>query len=200
MAERKKILAEDLSLLESLLAKGGTIRSLVAATSLDKELIKKRVTALRRLGLISTKPEATRTYVLTPLGFRLAETKDVHLVEPYSIAEKVPPDLGFKFAVGDGLYTGDVALSYRELSQLIGKIDARSLSFHLYRGDFDRWVTHIFGNEGKRAALKLKKLASRTMPPDHLRSRLVRIFSAELMEEREDEAPAGDGTRCGMKR
>ena len=191
MSERKRILAEDLSLLESLLAKGGTIRNLVAATSFDKQLIKKRITALRRLGLISTKPEAARTYVLTPLGCRLAETKDVHLVEPYAIADKIPPDLGFKFAVGDGLYTGDVALSYREFTQLIGKIDARSLVFHLYRGDFDRWVAQVFGNEGKRAALKLKKLASRTMPPDHIRSRLVRIFSAELTDERQDEGTGG---------
>jgi len=188
MAERKKVLAEDLSLLESLLAKGGTIRDLVAATSLDKELIKKRITAMRRLGLISTKPEASRTYSLTPLGSRLAETKDVHLVEPYAIADKISPDLGFKFAVGEGLYTGDVALSYREFTQLIGKIDARSLSFHLYRGDFERWVTRVYGNEGKRAASKLKRLASKTMPPDHLRSRLVRIFSAE---ERDVEEPSG---------
>jgi len=181
MAERNKILAEDLSLLEFLMEKGGTIGSLVAATSLDKELVKRRMKVLRRLGLITTKPEAMRTYVLTTLGSRLADTKDVHLVEPYSITDVVPPDLGFKFAVGEGLYTGDIALSYRELAQLIGKIDARSLTFHLYRGDFARWVTHIFGNEGRRTALKLKKLASRTMPPDHLRSRLVRIFSAELM-------------------
>jgi len=187
MAERVKILEEDLSLLGFLLEKGGTIRSLVAATSLDKELVKKRVKAMRRLGLITTKSEVARTYVLTALGCRLAETRDVHLVEPYSIAEAVPPELGFKFAVGEGLYTGDVALSYLELTQLIGKIDARSLTFHLYRGDFERWVTHVFGKEGRGTSQKLKRLASKTMPPDHLRSRLVRIFSAELMEGRRAE-------------
>jgi len=185
MAERVKIIEEDLSLLGFLLEKGGTIRSLVAASALDKELVKKRIRALRRLGLITMKSEVARTYVLTTLGSRLAETRDVHLVEPYSIADEVPHDLGFKFAVGEGLYTGDVALSYRELTQLIGKIDARSLTFHLYRGDFERWVTHVFGKEGRRTSLKLKRLASKTMPPDHLRSRLVRIFSAELMQEQQ---------------
>jgi len=187
MAERKQILVEDLSLLGALLEKEGTIRSLVSSTSLDKELIKKRVMALRRLGLISTKSEATRTYILTPLGRRLAETRDVHLVEPYSFDEKISPELGFKFAVGDGLYTGDVALSYREFTELIGKVDARSLAFHLYRGDFETWIVHVYGNGGKRIASRLRRLVARTMPPDHLRSRLVRIFSEELSEEQQDE-------------
>lgn len=187
MVKRKQILAGDLSLLCALLEKEGTIRSLVASTSLDKELIKKRVAALRRLGLLSTKSGAARTYVLTPLGHRLAETKDLHVVEPYSLDERIPPELGFKFAVGDGLYTGDIALSYSEFTELIGKVDSRSIAFHLYKGDFERWVNHVFGNEGKRIALKLKRLASRTMSPDQLRSSLVRIFSAELMEQGEEE-------------
>jgi hypothetical protein len=176
MGVNKHVLVEDLPLVKTLLGSEGTVGSLATATSLERTLVRKRIAVLRKLGVLSPKPGAARTYVLTSLGDRLAETGDVHLVEPYSTDEDVPLNLGFRFAVGEGLFTGDVATSYRVIATLLGKADTRSLVFHLYRGDFERWAADVFRD--KRTAAKLKKLMSRQMPPDHVRSRLIDIFSA----------------------
>jgi predicted transcriptional regulator len=175
----KKLIPEDLLLLKALSGKGCTIRDL-AALSLDKNLIKKRVRVLKKLGLIS-KSESSRTYLLTATGYKLVESGDIHLIEPYSPGETVRNEFGFRFAVGEGLYTGDIALSYAELAELIGKVDARSLTFHLYRGDFERWVLDVF--QDRKTARKLKRLALKPMSPDRLRSRLIRIFSGNQNEE-----------------
>jgi len=191
MTTRKRLVPEDLVLLRALSAKGGTVKSLASSTSFDRELVKRRIGTLRRLGLISPKPGALRTYVLTQLGNRLAETGDVHLVEPYSPGEEVTKDLGFRFAVGEGLYTGDIALSYAEFADLIGKIDARSLIFHLYRGDFERWVLDVF--KDKKTAQKLKRLALRPMQPERLRPRLIRIFSSKIRAPENEKQPLEQG-------
>ncbi|MEM2885677.1 MAG: hypothetical protein QXF24_06265 [Thermoproteota archaeon] len=185
MATRKRLVPEDFLLLRALPAKGGTVKSLASSTSLDGKLVRRRVGALRKLGLVSTKPEASRTYFLTPLGSKLVETGDAHLVEPYSPGEEVTRELGFRFAVGEGLYTGDVARSYAEFADLAGKVDARALAFHLHRGDFERWVLDVF-KDGKTAR-KLRRLALRPVQPDRLRPRLIRIFAGRAagLEEKQ---------------
>ncbi|MGQ9513760.1 MAG: hypothetical protein ACUVTL_01710 [Thermoproteota archaeon] len=180
MTSRKYLIPEDLLLLRALSGKGCTVKSLATSSSLDENMVKKRVRVLKKLGLISPKTEASRTYILTTTGDKLVESRDIHLIEPYSPGETVRNDLGFRFAVGEGLYTGDIALSYAEFADLIGKVDARALTFHLYRGDFERWVLDVFRD--RKTAKKLKRLALKPMSPDRLRPRLIRIFSGKKQE------------------
>ncbi|MEM2915637.1 MAG: hypothetical protein QXH91_09625 [Candidatus Bathyarchaeia archaeon] len=177
----KKLIPEDLLLLRALSGKSCTIIDLAASLSLDKNLVKKRIRMLKKLGLISPKSESSRTYILTATGYKLVENGDIHLIEPYSPGETVRNEFGFRFAIGEGLYTGDIALSYTELADLIGKVDARSLIFHLHRGDFERWAVDVF--QDRKTARKLKRLKLKPMSPDRLRSRLIRIFSGNQNEE-----------------
>ena len=57
----------------------------------------------------------------------------------------------------------------------IKEIDIKSLEFHLYRGDFDKWIAEIL--EDKELAEEILNLWDITPTRDVLRKRLVTIVS-----------------------
>ena len=59
----------------------------------------------------------------------------------------VPFEQGFHFCTNGGRYTGISAVSLADLAEKLKTIDADSISFHLDRGDFQKWVTDIFCDE-----------------------------------------------------
>ena len=75
----------------------------------------------------------------------------------YSITEKgkaalkafalVPADKRFNFYVEIGKPMDFSAGSIPELFDLVGKVDAASLEFHLYRQDFENWVRIVLNDE-----------------------------------------------------
>ena len=52
----------------------------------------------------------------------------------------VPKDSVFHFYVGFGQPTGFSAESLKEFYEIVKRVDAESLDFHLYRGDFENWI------------------------------------------------------------
>jgi hypothetical protein len=55
-------------------------------------------------------------------------------------------DRAFFFYEDIGKPTGDFAVSLSDLCGKINKVDAKSLSFHMKRGDFENWVRDIISD------------------------------------------------------
>jgi hypothetical protein len=63
------------------------------------------------------------------------------------ILRKVPYQEGFRFSTGLGDYTGQVATSLEDFVDILRTVDLKSVDFHMERGDFEKWVRFIFGDE-----------------------------------------------------
>jgi hypothetical protein len=90
----------------------------------------------------------------------------------FSKTEQVAP---FYFYVDIDEYTGITAASYEDFLTSIKKVEAKSLSFHLKRGDFEKWVLDILKDE--KLAKEIGKLNSQKLGGRALRNRLYGIVS-----------------------
>ena len=61
--------------------------------------------------------------------------------------EQVAP---FYFCVEIGKYTGISAASYEDFLASIKRVEAKSLNFHIERGDFEKWVSDVLKDEDWR--------------------------------------------------
>jgi len=69
---------------------------------------------------------------------------------------KLPREKAFYFFTSMGNYTGVSADSLEEFTKKVLEVNPKSLEFHLYRGDFQKWVEGTL--EDKALADEIKKL------------------------------------------
>lgn len=86
--------------------------------------------------------------------------------------EQVTP---FHFYVDIDDYTGISAASYEDFLTSIKKVKAKSLSFHVKRGDFEKWVLHVL--KDRKLAEEIGKIKNQKLRGQALRNRLYRIIS-----------------------
>ena len=91
------------------------------------------------------------------------------------ILRKVPRENAFYFFTSIGNYTGENAASMEEFVRKIKEVDAKSLGFHLYRGDFEKWVAETL--EDEELAEKIRSLKSLSPTGSSLRNQLYLIVS-----------------------
>jgi len=91
------------------------------------------------------------------------------------ILKTVPREKAFYFFTSIGNYTGESATSLKEFVEKINEVNAKSLEFHLYRGDFEKWVAEVL--EDKELAEEIRKLQKISLTGDVLRSRLYATLS-----------------------
>jgi hypothetical protein len=53
---------------------------------------------------------------------------------------EVPPNEGFYFYIAEHLPAGISAYSLREFLEKLRTVEAASIDFHFYRGDFEKWI------------------------------------------------------------
>ncbi|HLN44254.1 MAG TPA: DUF5752 family protein [Candidatus Sulfotelmatobacter sp.] len=63
------------------------------------------------------------------------------------ITRRVPYQEGFRFSLGIGNYTGQVATSLEDFAEMLRTVDLRSIDFHMQRHDFEKWVKDVFGDD-----------------------------------------------------
>ncbi|NIR16183.1 MAG: alpha-amylase, partial [Desulfobacterales bacterium] len=61
--------------------------------------------------------------------------------------KRVTKEKAFYFFTSIGCYTGDKAFSLEDFLQKIEMIPGKSLQFHFYRGDFEKWIRDVLGYE-----------------------------------------------------
>ena len=92
----------------------------------------------------------------------------------------IPREKAFYFFTSIGNYTGLSASSLKEFTERIGEINVKSLEFHLYRGDFERWITEVL--EDNELAGEIRKLQKFNLMGEALRSQLNIVVSRRLKQ------------------
>jgi hypothetical protein len=89
-----------------------------------------------------------------------------------------PREKAFYFFTSIGNYTGVSAASLKEFVEKINEVNVKSLEFHLYRGDFEKWIAETL--EDKELAEDIRKLQKISLTGDALRNQLCLTVSRRL--------------------
>ena len=81
----------------------------------------------------------------------------------------------FYFFTSIGNYTGESAASLEEFAKKVLAVNVKSIEFHLYRGDFEKWITETL--EDIILANRIKQLKELKPIGIDLRDRLYLIIS-----------------------
>ncbi len=64
-----------------------------------------------------------------------------------TILRVVPPEQGFHFMTENGVYVGMTAISLEDFASKLRTVDVKSVVYHYYRGDFQRWIEGSLGDK-----------------------------------------------------
>ncbi len=79
----------------------------------------------------------------------------------------------------DGHYSGETAMSLCHFLKDLGSMDTQSIRFHFERGDFQKWLRTIIGDE--ELAQSVDKVG-RTLPNEQLIQQLSEIVQKRISE------------------
>lgn len=99
----------------------------------------------------------------------------------------LPRGQAFYFFTSIGNYTGESAVSLEEFAKKILQVNSKSIEFHLYRGDFEKWITDTL--EDMTLADKIKNLKVLKPIGIDLRDRLYLIVSKHCENLRKPREP-----------
>jgi len=91
------------------------------------------------------------------------------------ILRVVPREKAFYFFTSIGNYTGENASSLKEFMEKLPFLDAKAVEFHVYRGDFEKWVAEVLGDG--RLAEEIVTLRKGGLRGEQLRSQLCTVVS-----------------------
>lgn len=101
--------------------------------------------------------------------------------EPETKALKtVSREKAFYFFTSIGNYTGESASSLKEFMEKINTVNIKSLEFHLYRGDFEKWVAEVL--EDKELAEEIGNLRPLNYSGKTLRENLLHLVAKRFKE------------------
>jgi len=94
------------------------------------------------------------------------------------ILRTLPREKAFYFFTSIGNYTGESAASLKEFVEKTNEVNVKSLEFHLYRGDFEKWIDETL--EDKELATEIGGLRilnySGTMLKEHLHNIVAKRY------------------------
>jgi hypothetical protein len=88
------------------------------------------------------------------------------------VLRTVPHEKGFHFYTALGSYTGETATSLDAFERKTHVVPAASVSFHMKRGDFQKWIEDTLGDAELAKRISLIDL---TLPAEELRKELLAI-------------------------
>jgi DNA-binding Lrp family transcriptional regulator len=88
----------------------------------------------------------------------------------------VPKDTAFHFYTGVGQPTGFSAESLKDFYEIVKRVAAESLDFHLYRGDFENWIKNAL--KDVTLADELASLKSAVLKGEELRQKILKAIAA----------------------
>ncbi len=96
------------------------------------------------------------------------------------ILKSLPREKAFYFFTSIGNYTGESAASLKEFMDKINEVNVKSLEFHLYRGDFERWIDETL--EDKKLAVEMRSLRGLNYFGSVLKEHLYSIIAKRYEE------------------
>ncbi|MGB9853925.1 MAG: DUF5752 family protein [Candidatus Bathyarchaeales archaeon] len=94
------------------------------------------------------------------------------------VAKEVPREKAFYFFTSIGNYTGKSASSLEEFMEKLSEVNAKSLEFHFYREDFEKWFIEVL--QDKELAEEFRKLYALKLTGEPLRSQLCKTVETHL--------------------
>ena len=91
------------------------------------------------------------------------------------ILRELSKNEAFYFFTSIGNYTGECATSLEDFIKKIKTVSVKSIEFHLYREDFEKWVAETL--EDKELAQEIEKLRKQNTTEEFLREKLSAIVS-----------------------
>lgn len=104
------------------------------------------------------------------------------------VLRNVMREEAFYFFTSIGNYSGVSAASLDEFVQKLKDVDVKSLEFHLFREDFEKWISQTLGDS--RLAADIGTLRVQKIAGNALRDRLYFVVSRRLKELKAALAPA----------
>jgi hypothetical protein len=132
---------------------------------------------LEEKALVKKTMENPATYELSPLGSIAIGALPESAKKAYAT---VAPDKCFHFYTGTGpdKYTHLSACSLADFSDKAKKVDAKSLEFHVQRGDVAKWLKDVLGEA--ELSREFDRLKSVVLSGEVLRSRVVRLLDNRI--------------------
>lgn len=90
----------------------------------------------------------------------------------------VPREKAFYFFTSIGNYSGASASSLKEFMEKVNAVNVKSLEFHMYRGDFEKWVSEVL-QDGELSA-DIRRLQRLNLMGEPLRNQLFLTVSRRL--------------------
>jgi len=91
------------------------------------------------------------------------------------ILRTLPREKAFYFFTSIGNYTGERAISFKEFTDKINEVNVKSLEFHLYRGDFEKWIAETL--EDQELTQKIENLRNRNYSGTALKEQLYKTLN-----------------------
>jgi hypothetical protein len=79
----------------------------------------------------------------------------------------------------NGVFTGETAISLEDFQSKLQTIDVKSVVYHYYRGDFQRWIESTLGD--RDFANKLCFISTEISPED-LRGELLKLLDKRITD------------------
>jgi hypothetical protein len=89
-----------------------------------------------------------------------------------------PREKAFYFFTSPGNYTGVSASSLKEFDDKLKEVNAKSLEFHLNRGDFEKWLGEVV--KDNELAVEFRRLQKLDLSGDNLRNQMHLILSKRV--------------------
>jgi hypothetical protein len=96
------------------------------------------------------------------------------------ILRSLPREKAFYFFTSIGNYTGKSAFSLKEFMDEIDEANVKSLEFHFYRGDFEKWIAEVL--EDDELATEIRTLRNLKYSGTMLREQLHNTISKRYEE------------------
>jgi hypothetical protein len=129
--------------------------------------------------LLSKVQESPLTYELSMLGL---VTIGVLPEKAKNVLSSVPADKCFFFYTGVGLdkFTKLSACSLSEFRERVKGVDVKSLEFHVPRGDVQKWVKEVLGDE--ELAEEIERVRLLRLNGELLRNRILRVIDSRVKQ------------------
>lgn len=96
------------------------------------------------------------------------------------IPKEVPREKAFYFFTSIGNYTGKNASSLEEFMEKLREVNTKSLEFHFYREDFEKWFIEVLHD--KELAEEFRKLYVLKLTGEQLRSQICKTVEIHLKQ------------------